>query len=640
MAITLTSQLTDENLDPGSPTKFGTGNAPASETVIQLQGANCAAMGQSGTTGTATPVTADSQAANSSFRGMYSAVNIARDHNHAHLWIRDLYPIRNKSIGGVSVYLGNGTTQECLYYLTGLDDGYGGGWYHAVVNLSTVDRAAADLGTLPGANVNRLGYAGNISATKGESFLQNSYLDAIRYGADGVGITFTGGTSGAREDFAACVAADTASYGLLRSVSGALFCDGCLTIGSATSTTWIQDNLGGIRFSNFTTGPGTTAVVAADYYRIVLADATTGVTNLDLTDWVWNGASRDLPFRFTANLGTGDAYTSLRSSYIFGETITLNTLCTSDTDTFIECQTIVPSGITLTEPGFSNCDGVTLTVANDLVSGGSTALHNTAVDVSYMVTDDLEKITNHDFNNTGGTGHAIELTSGAISPYTYSFIGNTFTGYGTDGSSSAAFLNNSGADITINISGGGGTPTVTNVSPATTTINNTVSLTVNTITTVGTPIQGARVRVEADTGGSLPAKDVVTITRAGSTASVAHTGHGMPDGQKIIVRNANQPEYNKITTISNVTTNAYDYTVSGTPTTPATGTITSTAVVLEGLTDSSGSITDAGFNFTADQPVTGVARQSTATPLYRTAIIINTITSGGMSSTVTMILDE
>ena len=123
MAITLTSQLTDESLDPGSPSQFGTANAQQSETVIHLQGSNCSAMGHSGTVGTASPTDPDdAQAANSVFRGMYVATNIARDHNHLHLWIRDLYPIRNKSIGGVSVYIANGTTGEALYYMTGIDD--------------------------------------------------------------------------------------------------------------------------------------------------------------------------------------------------------------------------------------------------------------------------------------------------------------------------------------------------------------------------------------------------------------------------------------------------------------------------------------------------------------------------------------
>ena len=428
---TLTSQLTDELLDPGSPNQFGTANAQASETVIHLQGANCAAMGHSGTVGTATPVTADSQAANSNFRGMYSAVNIARDHRHIHLWIRDLYPVRNKSIGGVSVYLANGTTAEMLYYLTGIDDGYLGDWFHAVVNVSTVDRAAADLGSLPTANIDRVGYAGNISASKGEDFLQNSYLDALRSGADGDGVTFSGGVTGDRLTFADCAAADGSTfYAMLRDIRGNLTCEGSLTFGGATLTMWLQDSLRSLNFANFTTGNGTTPVVAPDYYRIILADGTTGITQMHLTDWIWNGVSRALPFRFTASLGAGDAYTSLRGQYKFGEVITLGLNCTSDFDVFIECQTVVPDGIAFNSPSLSNCDAITLTHANDQMTGGATSLHNTATGVPYITTDDPTKVQDHSTDNTAGAGHFMEAT--AIG--TFAVVGvkgwNTGGGYG------------------------------------------------------------------------------------------------------------------------------------------------------------------------------------------------------------------
>ena len=478
---TLTSQLTDESLDPGSPSQFGTANAQQSETDINLQGANCSSMGHSGTVGTASPVTADSQAANSDMRGMYITVNIARDHNHVHCWVRDLYPVRNKSIGGVSLYLANGTSQECLYYASGIDAGYLGNWLHIVANLSTTDRAAADLGTLPGGNVNRLGYAGNISVSKGEDFLQNSYLDAVRYGADGVGITFSGGVTGDRLLFSDMAAADaTTFYGLLRDVDGSLRCEGPLTFGGATLTTWIQDSLRALNFAAFTTGDGSTPMVAADYYRIVLADGTTGVTQMHLTDWIWNGVSRALPFQFDANLGAGDAYTSLRGQYKFGSTITLGLNCTSDGDVFIECVTIVPDGITLNGPRFSNCDAITLTDASDAIDGGASDLHNTATGVAYITTDDPSKVSDHTTDNTGGTGHFMEAT--AIG--TFAIVGtkgwNTGGGYagpnGTNlvaasGSNDAGFYNNSGGLITLNLSGGAEVPSVRNGAGATTQVN-------------------------------------------------------------------------------------------------------------------------------------------------------------------------
>jgi hypothetical protein len=59
----------------------------------------------------------------------------------------------------------------------------------------------------------------------------------------------------------------------------------------------------------------------------------------------------------------------------------------------------------------------------------------------------------------------------------------------------------------------------------------------------------------------------------------------MLDGNLVFIEGANEAEYNGIKTISNVTTNAYDYTVSGSPATPATGTIIATAVLISNTTN-------------------------------------------------------
>lgn len=67
---------------------------------------------------------------------------------------------------------------------------------------------------------------------------------------------------------------------------------------------------------------------------------------------------------------------------------------------------------------------------------------------------------------TGGGGHAIRITT----PGTYSFVGNTITGFGANGTNGAFFYNDSGGSVTINVSGGGSTPTYRNGSGASTTI--------------------------------------------------------------------------------------------------------------------------------------------------------------------------
>jgi hypothetical protein len=63
----------------------------------------------------------------------------------------------------------------------------------------------------------------------------------------------------------------------------------------------------------------------------------------------------------------------------------------------------------------------------------------------------------------------------------------------------------------------------------------------------------------------------ITITRASSTATATLAAHGYANGDKVVISGAVQTEYNGTFTISNVTTNTFDYTVSGTPATPATG---------------------------------------------------------------------
>ncbi|KKN88644.1 hypothetical protein LCGC14_0245350 [marine sediment metagenome] len=71
----------------------------------------------------------------------------------------------------------------------------------------------------------------------------------------------------------------------------------------------------------------------------------------------------------------------------------------------------------------------------------------------------------------------------------------------------------------------------------------------------------------------------VTITRASTTATVTHTTHGLVTGNKVVIAGANESDYNGTFVITYVDTNTYTYTVSGSPATPATGTITSSNIL-------------------------------------------------------------
>jgi hypothetical protein len=137
-----------------------------------------------------------------------------------------------------------------------------------------------------------------------------------------------------------------------------------------------------------------------------------------------------------------------------------------------------------------------------------------------------------------------------------------------------------------------------------------------------------------------PALNPVSIVRSDATATVTHRNHGLSNGASVVIRGATQDEYNGIYTIFNVSTNTYDYTVSGSPATPATGSPTSTAVILSGTTNASGILQTTAFNYKINQPVTGKVRKATSGTKYKTGTIVGTIASAGLDTTILLIADE
>jgi len=72
----------------------------------------------------------------------------------------------------------------------------------------------------------------------------------------------------------------------------------------------------------------------------------------------------------------------------------------------------------------------------------------------------------------------------------------------------------------------------------------------------------------------------IAIASSGGVATVTHTSHGYANGKTVLIQGANETEYNGSHVISNVTANTYDYTLVGTPASPATGFITEEALLL------------------------------------------------------------
>ncbi len=101
------------------------------------------------------------------------------------------------------------------------------------------------------------------------------------------------------------------------------------------------------------------------------------------------------------------------------------------------------------------------------------------------------------------------------------------------------------------------------------------------------------------------------ITRAGSTATVTTaSNHNLGSGMSIIIAGANETEYNGTFEIVVTGLDTFTFTVSGSPATPATGTITAsyTGASVEVESDNTGQITNVagGATLTLTQTIAGL----------------------------------
>jgi hypothetical protein len=168
-----------------------------------------------------------------------------------------------------------------------------------------------------------------------------------------------------------------------------------------------------------------------------------------------------------------------------------------------------------------------------------------------------------------------------------------------------------------------------------------VTTEVHVINIDGDDLENIRVLVKVSAGPE-PFEDVVTIVNSGTTATVAHTAHGMVVNDKIEVSQSASEFLNRgVQTISAVNgVNEYEYEMAGTPGGSPTGTITVTLIILTGLTDVNGLIS-ASRTFGSNQPVIGRARAATTPPFYVTGNLSGVIDTGsGLNSTIQMILDQ
>jgi hypothetical protein len=432
-------------------------------------------------------------------------------------------------------------------------------------------------------------------------------VDAIRYGRGQLKIEY-GATVDGYGTFAGMASAndaDAARWGLFSYQSGSYIWKGLLSFGTATNAVDFRDANRNIAIAD-------TPRTYAAFNKIEINNASSRV------DWT----AIQIYSLGTLSKGTFSVINNADVNFescVFTDMLTFvfQSNSTILSTIFRRCGQITQDSATFTGCKFESC--------TDTIS---------------LLCNNPSAVTGCTFTSDGGN-HALELTT-ACAGGTYSLTGHTFTGYDTsDGTTNAVIHNNSNGAVTLNVSGITGTISVKNTGSSTTSlVTSSVNCAINVKDVLtGANIQTARVLVMANTGGPMPYQASVTIARVTSTATVTHSGHGLVTNNKVLISGANQIEYNGVHTITYISSTQYSFAVTGTPDTPATGTIKSTFVLIDGDTDSSGNISYSK-SYTSSQPITGRVRKFTTGAYYKTSPITGTVDSvNGVSIVVQLIPD-
>lgn len=515
--------------------------------------------------------------------------------------------------GGIRMLVGSTSADYRGWYVGGSDTYAYGGWKNFVVDPTQTGLATQTQGT-PTTTYNTVGIGVNTPTTspsKGNSFT----MDIIRYGRGEIRFTNGDLANGYATFNGMSLVNDnptTGRWGLFQDQGGSYLWKGLMSLGITATAVDFRD-------SNVVINIDNTEFVATNFNRIAVNNASSNV--------LWTSIA-------ISSLGTRSKgqFEMVANATVFKDTCIFNNM-----DTFI-----YQSNASILNTSYNRCGTVTAGGA-----GFSGCTFDSSVSASTTTTTDLANFFDCNFISDG-SNHAITLTSigggsmdwkNNLENYVAGSAGSPVTPTSTG--NEAIYVNVASGTLTINSFAG---YTVPSIRTAGATVNIVVApvATTITVTDINTSavIVGARVFLEAFSGATGNYRESVTITRATSTATVTHTSHGLITGDKVRIIGAVQTEYNGVHTITVTTANAYTFTVSGTPTTPATGTITSTTVYIDDVTNGSGVISDTR-SFSSSQPVRGRVRRATSGTLYKTSPIVATINSAnGLDLSIQMIPDE
>lgn len=525
--------------------------------------------------------------------------------------------------GGFQIIVGSGVADFDAWYVGGSDKApypYGG-WFNGAVNTTVTADGTA--GT-PTATEQYIG--GAVYVTTGSSKGEVHNVDVIRYGRCSAIFEFgdLGNGYATIDGFATQNDNNSNRWGLIQKTAGGYLWKGRMSLGTSTNAVDFRD-------SNKVIFIDWTPKVTANFNLIECINASSNIEMLGFT-FICLDTTTASKGRF---LMTNQCDVDLTGSTFV------------DMDTFVFDQGVGKT-VTIDECTFRRCNDITAGGASFLGATivGSTVAADSAALVWDGSVDPDGYLDNMVIDSTGSPNaiHAIEFDTTSATSIT--LRGIDFSGFNaSSGQNDSAFniLRTSGT-VTINLVG---CSSDVSLSSSYKTAGATVVIVEDPVTTKviaqtsdGTKVSGARVFLEADSGGSVPYQASVSITQSAGTATVSHTAHGFSTNQYVVIRGANEEEYNKVVQITVTGANSYTYSVDSGASSPATGSPVCSAVICYGLTDVNGEVTDSR-TFASTQPVKGWIRKTSSAPYYKTAPLSGSISNtAGATFTGVMILDQ
>jgi hypothetical protein len=431
-------------------------------------------------------------------------------------WIGHRAELDTQANGGLMLQVGDGT-DRIGFHVAGSDK-LGFTHFDGPVTWQCLCLDTANLGAfsntafsgsyaaLSNAAVTQLG-VGFKTLVKSVGGVVNCFWDIGRYmdpsQNNGCAITVTAGTSGDPGTFAQIATADRGTanqqaHGIVRELGAGLYgVQGPIRFGNptGTSSSWFEDKNVSVVFED--------REFQTTKYKIVIVDNGTGTTT----------------FRLGTKVGTGTTATGTDGCNLIapsGVGAQFDAATDTDvTDVFIYGSTFDGFSQGLSFRTGHEFIGSRVLASGQITAGGATMVNSqisgstAASALLWNVNTDTSGLLDGMSYSMGTSGHGIEF--GPNTPSSISFNDITFTGYGgtpgsnltsSTGSTNAAVYNNSGKEITINITGTGTTPSVRNGASATTIVVSSVPLAVSVIDTATNPIQTAQVAIYLSSNNS------------------------------------------------------------------------------------------------------------------------------------------